>query len=95
MDGQSQQSPTIPAGQFHRLLLNNSVFLGDSDFDSLKVTGKTINLPLTTFMKMSISGIYESKALPSCVITILFAQNEAGASLGSAYLDTCMQRTSI
>ena len=85
--GKVNKSPTIPAGQFHRLLLNNSVFLGESDFDSLKVTGKTINLPLTTFMKdvdlrnIRVEGITELR-----YATILGSLKMKRARLlGSAY----------
>ena len=85
--GKVNKSPTIPAGRFNRLLLNNSVFLGLANFDSVKSEGKVINLPLTTFMKdldarnLRVTGTTELR-----YATILGALKMKRARLlGSAY----------
>lgn len=48
--GKKNKSAFEPASRFNRLIIGNTVFLGNADFDSIKVTGRVLNAPMTTFM---------------------------------------------
>ncbi len=49
-NGEVNNSTFEPASRISRLYLEQSVFFGRADFDSLKLTGRVLNAPMTTFL---------------------------------------------
>lgn len=47
--GERNNSAVLPAATFNRLYLEYSVFLGNVDFDSVRISGRVANFPLAVF----------------------------------------------